>query len=53
MQLRDLMQEILEKKFPQLPVTRRPRALANEIDTGEMDIRRGRRSIYERVRFLP
>jgi hypothetical protein len=40
MKLKEIIAEIIEKKFPELPETQRPRALARVLDVGEMDARR-------------
>jgi hypothetical protein len=40
MKLKEIIAEIIEKKFSDLPETQRPRALAKDLDVGEMDARR-------------
>ncbi len=40
MELKEIIAEIVQKKFSALPETQRPRALAKVLDVGEMDARR-------------
>jgi len=40
MELREIINEIVQKKFSNLPETKRPAALAKMLDIGETDARR-------------